>query len=98
MYLQKFNLNFSILKISAVFTPRKCHGYTSYVSWLRLVNAMVTPRKWHAYNLQMTVFGLSTMLCKGCKNVKTGAFLPRFCINIQNDRKIANEAFFFHNA
>ena len=46
----------------------------------------------------MMVFALSNMLCKGCKNVKKGAFLPRFCINIQNDRKIANKALFFHNA
>lgn len=37
-------------------------------------------------------------LCKGCKNVKTGAFSPRFCINIQNDGKIANGALIFHNA
>ena len=38
------------------------------------------------------------MLRKGCKHVKTGAFSPLFCINIQNDRKLANEALFFHNA
>ena len=44
MYLQKFNLYFSILKISAVFTPHKCHAYTSEMPWLRLVNAMLTPR------------------------------------------------------
>ena len=44
----------------------------------------------------MMVFVLSNMLCKGCKNVNKGAFLPRFCINIQNDRKIANKALFFH--
>ena len=36
-------------------------------------------------------------LCKGCKNVKTGAFLSQFCINIQNDRKTANKGLFFHN-
>ena len=54
--------------------------------------------KWHVYNLQDMMFWLANMLCKGCKNVKTGAFSPLFCINIQNDRKLANEALFFHNA
>ena len=38
------------------------------------------------------------MLCEECKNAETGAFSPQFCINIQNDRKIANRALFFHNA
>ncbi len=46
----------------------------------------------------LLMFWLTNMLCKGCKNVKTGSFLPLFCINIQNDRKIANKALFFHNA
>ena len=55
---------------------------------------MVTLPKCHVYNLQVTWFWLTSMLCKGCKNVKTGAFLPRFCINIQNDRKIADKALF----
>ena len=55
-------------------------------------------RKWHVYNLQVMVFGLTNMLCKGSQNVKKGAFLPRFCINIQNDRKTANKALFFHDA
>jgi hypothetical protein len=32
------------------------------------------------------------------KNVKTEAFLPQFCINIQNDRKTANKALSFQNA
>ena len=41
---------------------------------------------------------LANMLCKGWKNVEKGAFLPQFCINIQNDRKIANKVLFFHNA
>ena len=35
---------------------------------------------------------LANMLCKGWKNVEKGAFIPQFCINIQNDRKIANKA------
>ena len=55
---------------------------------------MVAHRMYHVYNLQVMWFWLTSMLCKGCKNVKTGAFLPRFCINIQNDRKIANKALF----
>ena len=58
---------------------------------------MFTLRKYHVYNLQMMLFVLSNMLCKGCRNVKKGAFLPQFCINIQNDRKIANKALLFHN-
>ena len=53
--------------------------------------------KCHVYNLQVTWFWLTSMLCKGYKNVKTGAFLSPFCINIQNDRKIANRAMFFLN-
>ena len=64
---------------------------------LRIVSTMFTHRKCHVYNLQMMVFVLSNMLFKGCRNVKTEAFLPQFCINIQNDRKIANKALFFHN-
>ena len=58
----------------------------------------VTLPKWHVYNLQVMGVWLTNMLCKGCKNVKTGAFSPRFCINIQNDIKTANKALFFHNA
>ena len=38
------------------------------------------------------------MLYEECKNAETGAFSPQFCINIQNNRKIANKALFFHNA
>ena len=59
---------------------------------------MLTLRKWHVYNLQVMVFWLTNMLCKGRRNVKTEAFLPQFCINIQNDRKTANKAVFLHDA
>ena len=40
---------------------------------------------------------MNDVLRKGCKIVKTGAFLFPFCINIQNVRKIANGAIFFLN-
>ena len=59
---------------------------------------MVTIRECHVYNPQVMMFWLAKMLCEECKNAETGAFLPQFCINIQNDRKIANKVTFFHNA
>ena len=71
---------------------------TLQVPCLSFLSAMFKLPKWHVYNLQVMGFRLTNMLRKGCKNVKTGAFLPRFCINMQNDRKIANKALFFHNA
>ena len=36
------------------------------------------------------------MRCKG--KVRKGTFLSWFCINIQNDRKIANEGLFLQDA
>ena len=109
--LGRFGLNrlsqsllFTSLIISTVFTLRKSRVYASQVPCLRFGNAVftlwecrVSLRKWHVYNLQLMMFWLTNMLHKGCKNVKTGAFLPQFCINIQNDKKIANRALFFHN-
>ena len=56
---------------------------------LRFVIAVFAHRKCRVYNFQLMAFGLTDMLYKRFKNVKTGAFLPYFCINIQNDRKIA---------
>ena len=50
--------------------------------------------KRHVYNLQVMMLGLQTCFAKDEKR----AFLPQFCINIQNDRKIANKALLFHNA
>ena len=85
------------LIVSAVFTLRKSRVYPSQVPCLPSVRTMFTLRKWHVYNLQVMIFWLANMLHKGCKNVKTGAFLPQFCINIQNDKKIENRALFFHN-
>ena len=71
---------------------------TSQMPCLRFANAMFTLSKCHVYNLQAMVFWLTNKLCKGWKNFKTEAFLPRFCINIQNDRKTANKALRFQNA
>ena len=82
---------------NAMVTLRKCHGYASQVPCSRLLSAMFTLPKCHVYNLQVMVFWLTNKLCKGSQNVKKGAFLPRFCINIQNDRKIAYKALFFHS-
>ena len=75
---------------TAMFTLRNCHVYASWMPCLCFMNAIFTIFKWWC-------FDFANMLCKEWKNVKTGAFLPRFCINIQNDRTIANKAFFFHN-
>ena len=91
------SLLFTSLIISTVFTLRKSRVYPSQVPCLRFASAVFTLRKWYVYNLQVMIFWLTNMLHKGCKNVKTGAFLPQFCINIQNDKKIANRALFFHN-
>ena len=81
-------------KQSVIFKDNRDNRDNFYV----LVLFSIKLHKCHVYNLQVLVFWLASMLCNGCKNVKTGAFLPRFCINIQNDRKIANKALFFHNA
>ena len=42
--------------------------------------------KWHVYNLQVMMLGLQTCFAKDEKNIEKGAFLPQFCINIQNDK------------
>ena len=91
--LDRFGLNelsqsllFTSLIISTVFTLRKSRVYASQVPCLPFASAVFTLRKWYVYNLQVMIFWLANMLHKGCKNVKTGAFLPQFCINIQNDR------------
>ena len=65
--------------------------------FLRFVNVVFAHCKCRVYNFQVMAFGLTDMLYKRFKNVKIGAFLPYFCINIQNDRKIANKVLLFHN-
>ena len=90
---------------SGMFALRKWHVCVSQVPCLRFASAVFALRKWHVNASLMACLqsssdgglGLQNMLCKGCKNVKTEAFLPRFCINIQNDRMIVNGALFFHN-
>ena len=66
--------------------------------YLCFINVMFMLHKWHVYNLQVMMLGLQTCFAKDEKNIEKGAFLPQFCINIQNDRKIANKVLFFHNA
>ena len=63
-----------------------CLHRASQLPCLRFVIAVFAHRKWRVYNFQVMAFGLTNMLCEGFKNVKIGAFLPYFCINIQNDR------------
>ncbi len=82
--------------VIAVFAHRNCRVCASQLPCLRFVIAVFAHRKWRVYNFQVMAFGLTNMLCKRFKNVKIGAFLPCFCINIQNDRKIANKVLFFH--
>ena len=69
---------------------------------LRFVNAMFTLRKSHVYASQIACLQSSNdgvlaykHALQRIKNVKTEAFLPQFCINIQNDRKTANKALSF---
>ena len=82
---------------TAMFTLRKYHVYASQLPCLCFASTMFMLHECHVYNIQMMMFWLTNMLCKEWKNVKTRAFLPRFCINIQNDRKIANKALSFQN-
>ena len=81
--LDRFGLNelsqsllFTSLIVSAVFTLRKCRVYASEMPCLHFGNAVFTRRKCHVCNFQVMVFWLTSILCKVCKNVKTGAFLP----------------------
>ena len=76
---------------NAMFTLRKSHVYASQIACLRIANAMFTIfKRW--------CFGLQTCFAEDEKNVKTEAFLPQFCTNIQNDRKTVNKALRFQNA
>ena len=74
------------------------HTSASQLPCLRFMNAMFMLHECHVYNIQMMMFWLCKHALQRIKNVKTRAFLPWFCINIQNGRTIANKTFFFHNA
>ena len=85
------SLLFTSCFATAMFTLRNCHVYASQVPCLCFMNAMFTIFKWWC-------FDFANMLCEEWKDVKTRAFLPRFCINIQNGRKIANKVLLCQNA